>query len=268
MTMEELTQARPTFKALLYGDSGVGKTVHAIMMAQEITPPDKRIMYIDTAEGWVSLENHKELKPRVDRMRYVNLNQIDALCQAMKEQEGGFDTYGTVIFDESSSAADTALDEVLKYRASQDRSKDPDTPTQPDFNTATNKVRKSYMDMLTIPGVNVIMIAHVRKDKDNRNIEVQAPSFMPKLGGKLRQPMHLVAHMSGNELSDDKYVRVFQVHPTRTIVAKTRIGDLPPQVEYDELITKVKGWIGGTVPDNEDYALVPDVETVSNIEGD
>lgn len=256
-TMESLDQAVPTFKGMLYGVSGVGKTVHSLMIAQDITPPEYDILYIDTAEGWVSLENHPHLKARTTRMRYVNLNQIEALCRGFKSGASMITRYKTVILDEASSAADFALDEVLKFRASQDRSKDPDTPTQPDYNTTTNRVRKTYMELLTLHGVNVILVSHTRKDKDNRNVEVVSPSFLPKLGQKIKQPLHLIAQLSGNEI-DNKYVRIMQVHPTRTIDAKCRIGRLDPQVEYPVFIARLQEWLAGTVPDNQVNVVVPD----------
>lgn len=234
-----------------------------MMIAQKITPPDKSILYIDTAEGWVSFKNHEGITERAQRMRYVNLKQLEALCDVLRVGGTNMDNYKTIIVDEASSAADSALDDVLKYRASQDRGKDPDTPTQPDYNTTTNRVRKTYMDLLTLPGINVILISHARKDKDNRNVEVTSPSFLPKLGQKIKQPLHLIAHLSGNEIAGDenrpaRYVRIMQVHPTRTIDAKTRIGGLKPQVEYDEFIDKLIGWLGGSIPTIQITQLVQD----------
>jgi hypothetical protein len=164
--------------------------------------------------------------------------------------------------DEATSAADFALDEVLKFRAGQDRTKDPDTPTQPDYNTTTNRVRKTYMELLTLHGVNVILVCHTRKDKDNRNIEVVSPSFLPKLGQKIKQPLHLIAQLTGNEIATEdgksSYVRILQVHPTRTVDAKCRIGGLPPQVEYPQFISRLQQWLAGSVPDNPTNVIVPD----------
>jgi hypothetical protein len=74
---------------------------------------------------------------------------------------------------------------------------------------------------------------------------------------KIKQPLHLVAHLSGNEI-DNKYVRIFQVHPTRTIDAKCRIGGLPPQVEYKVLVDQLKGWLKGNVKTLEDTTIVSD----------
>jgi ABC-type phosphonate transport system ATPase subunit len=62
--MDEVAQR---MKILLYGQSGVGKTVEAMELAQRCTPDDKRILYIDTGEGWVSLLNHPQLMRRTTR---------------------------------------------------------------------------------------------------------------------------------------------------------------------------------------------------------
>lgn len=247
-TMEALSESQPSLKALLYGVSGVGKTVASMEIAKAITPPDKTIQYIDTAQGWVSFMNHPGMiDGQTKRMRYVNLGQLEVLTHAIRQGAGEFGNIGTIILDEASSSADTALDEVLKYRASQDKSKDPDTPTQPDYNTTTNRVRKAFMDMLTLEGVHVILVSHARKDKDNRGVEVTSPSFLPKLGQKIKQPLHLIGHVTVNEI-DDKYVRLFQVHPTVRIDAKSRVGKLEPMVEMPVLLNRIKGWLEGNVP--------------------
>jgi hypothetical protein len=190
-------------------------------------------------------------------MKYINLNQVEALALAIRQEQDEFGNIGTIILDEATSAADTTLDEVLRFRASLDRNKDPDTPTMPDFNTTTNKVRKTFNDLLNLETVHVILVGHTRKDKDNRGVEVTGPSFLPKLSVKIKQPLHLVAHLSGNEI-DNKYVRIFQVHPTRTIDAKCRIGGLPPQVEYKVLVDQLKGWLKGNVKTLEDTTIVSD----------
>lgn len=258
-SMEALTLSQPSLKAMIYGVSGVGKTVASVEIAQELTPGDKSILYIDTAQGWVSLMNHPQLiTNRVNRMRYINLAQLEALVEAVRMGEAEFAQIGCIILDESSSAADTTLDDVLRYRSSLDRSKDPDTPTQPDYNTTTNRVRKAYNELLILEGVHVILVAHTRLDKDNRGIEVAKPQFLPKLGQKIKQPLHLIANLSGNQIDDDTYVRIFQVHPTRTIDAKCRIGGLRPQVTLPELLGQTKEWLKGNVPDVVEQQLVPD----------
>ena len=112
-TIEELDKTKIKFKWFLYGKSGVGKTVEAMEVAQQVTPPDQRILFVDTGEGWVSLENHPQLKRRTDRMLYKGMSQFDTLVSAMQEGAEGFNNYGTVVFDEFSTSAKKFLHIVL-----------------------------------------------------------------------------------------------------------------------------------------------------------
>src|SRR4030095_208079 len=74
----KLRESLPTlnryFKACVYGDSGFGKTVWAMKLAQAITPDDKTIEYVDHMEGWVSLLNHKGIRDRTHRQKYTGFS--------------------------------------------------------------------------------------------------------------------------------------------------------------------------------------------------
>lgn len=66
----------------------------------------------------------------------------------------------------------------------------------------------------------------------------------------------MVAYLSMKEMRKDGdstqkiEKRVFQVHPTPMIVAKTRIGGLKPEVSYEELKAVMTTWVGGKSIDN------------------
>lgn len=207
------------------------------------------------------------------------LKHILALSKAIKDGKDEFAAIGCIVIDEASSTADSALDNVLAKRSAADRAKDPDTPTQPDYNTTTNMVRKTYAELFTLPDVHVILTSHTRKDKDNVGVEVQQPSFLPKLGQKLKQPLHLIGQVSGNlieggEGREPEYKRLIQVHPTRRVDAKTRIGGLPVQVEYKELESKVVQWLAGNGTTIQPRVVARDIDpehvndTPVEIEGD
>ena len=48
---ENLSEKHANAKILIYGESGVGKTVETIKIAQAITPKGKTIEFIDFLEG-------------------------------------------------------------------------------------------------------------------------------------------------------------------------------------------------------------------------
>ena len=98
--MTDLNTARACLNLLLYGDSGVGKTVASVQIAQHLTPKEKNILYIDSGEGWVSLQNHPKLLSRVHRMTLSKSGQLEDIANAIQKKMGFFGTVGAVIVDE------------------------------------------------------------------------------------------------------------------------------------------------------------------------
>src|SRR5947209_9211116 len=190
--LENETSAK-TLKALIYGASGVGKTVQSIALAQAITPPGKTIVYCDSGNGWVSLDNHPELKTRVHRLQDGMITTLEGVANLIQRKAGVFADVGCVIVDEYSTIVDNDLSLIVKERAAKDDTKDPDTPTQPDYNTSKNRGVKYANQLFLLKGVHVILVAHERADKDSRNILQISPLFNPKLGSRIREAVHLVA---------------------------------------------------------------------------
>lgn len=275
-SMEDLEVITPHAKIMIYGESGVGKTVEAAMLAQAITPKDKRILYVDAVEGWVSLLNHDGLTNRTSRMKYLGRSQIDSICAAIKAGNETMSKFGTIILDELSTMSKNDLDVVLRSRAAKDAGKDPDVPTQPDYLSNTERMRRTSIELLGL-SVNVILVSHLREDKDQRTGVISIkPAFMPKFSETLRENCHVVAHMTADERTSEdaegvKYVRVLQVYPTKSVVAKTRIGGFATRVKVEEFNEKVAAWLedGATKTiEITELADDPDDELASSEESD
>ena len=259
--MQEMTTAALHFKGMLYGSSGVGKSVLAQLLAQKLTPPDKDIIFVDSGEGWVSLLNHKNFTKRTIRIEFQNMAQLERLASAIEKGYGRFANVGAVVLDEYSSMATSDLDAVTKRRAALDETgvKDPDTPAQPDYNTSSHRSRKVATAFAGLP-IHVIFTAHEREDKSNNGLVKYRPSFTPALGKDIRGLLHLVGYMSttvkikkdanGSELREE--TRTIQVHPTVKIDAKSRVGGLDTVTTYEELIPVLKEWLKGAVPESPD----------------
>lgn len=266
-SMQDMEVTSPNFKAMLYGESGVGKTVMALQIAQAITPTDKTIIYVDSVEGWVSLLNHKGLTDRVIRMAYKGLSQIAAIVQAFDEQLPPFDKAGCIVLDEASTIARADLDNVVKARAKTTPGKDADVPVLPDMNVNTQRMRMSMMSLLQ-KDIHVICCAHIREDTDQRTGKVYTrPDFMPKVSKSLREMLHLVGHVTSEEqmVSNDgesEYRRLIQVYPTQSIVAKTRISGMDVHVSVDELIEATIEWLKGNRETLEANEPLPDVDSL------
>lgn len=248
-SMTQIEDERPYFKGMFYGESGVGKTILAIRIAQALCPPGKFVLYFDSKEGWTSVLNHPELKQGLRRIKFQAMSQIEALAQILEAGVGEFQNVGAVVIDEYSTLSDYDLDQVLAVRSRVDKTKDPDVATQPDFNANTQRMRRLTDALFRIPEMHLIFLAHIRYDKDNRGVTVASPSFMPKLSAKLRESMHLVGRMQGEDMNNPdgttRYIHQVQVHPTKLVIAKSRIGGLPVNVSDDTLVQAVAEWVHG-----------------------
>ncbi len=234
-----MDHVNPYFKGMIYGESGTGKTIAAARAVQN------KGLYVDSGEGWVSLINFPDLRSKLSRMEYAGLSQLEAVADAIEAGISPWDQYDTIILDEASTIAVMDLDVVLATRAKQDPSKNADMPTQPDYGFNTERCRRTFTKLLKLD-CNVVFTAHLREDKDERTGKVYTrPLFTPKLRNTISQWMHLIGHLTMTEHDKDGeavYHRRLQVQPSANIVAKSRIGGLPPFLENPDLGRLIRDW--------------------------
>lgn len=231
------------FTGLFYGPSGGGKTVLAGSVAQKITPPDKRILWIDTSEGWVSLKNHPGLTDRVQRMKYAGLSQFSLLVDAILEDAEGFNDFGTIVFDEFSTSGRRDIHTVMDA----DKLGEFDTPEFKHYNAATRRLEKAAFRLMELRTThNLIFLAHMSNDEDKITmIRTKRPSMMAKFSETLKENMHIVglveADISGQK-ENLTYTRTIQVQPSKMVVAKTRIGGLSIKNSHPKFVERIAEW--------------------------
>jgi len=255
-SLQDLDRIAPNAKLMFFGKSGAGKTVLAMRVAQQVTAPDKEILYVDFKEGWVSLLNHDpSLRRRVRRMVYKGFSQLEILVDALCTKEGSFANIGALILDEHSSMAQDDMELLTRNRAKSDKEKDPDTPTWPDMNTSGLRARRNLNQLLTLD-MHVILVAHERDDKDKTGVLVVGPSYLPKTTPKILEPLHFVGRCSAiikeGGSSGGTYERTVQCHPSRQVTCKSRVGGLRVFESHESIISKVDNWLQtGGVPSSE-----------------
>jgi hypothetical protein len=135
-------------------------------------------------------------------------------------------------------------------------------PTLPDIGVNTARVRRALTRLLACP-VNVIMTAHTRTD-DNQGIVTIKPGFMPALRVDIERTQTLIGYLTCavdvNEEGNPAYDRRLQVHPTKKITAKSRIGNLPVVIKNPDLSDILDGWTLRGKPLQEETELVPESE--------
>lgn len=236
---------------LVYGDSGGGKTVFAVQLAQAIRKwkgGNGRILFLDAVNAWRSLKNHPELHDGLVRIPYDGKVQLDLIIEAISWKQPGFQDFDVIILDEMSSMTDRDGDVVLAARSANDPTKDPDVLTQPDMGATTERMRRSIVALLKLP-LSIIFVSHVRNDEDKaKGYNVTRPRFMPKFSGTIREGLDFVGHMAAKEQvvgGEITYTRSLQLHPSTTVVAKTRIGGVKPIELPQDFIPKVIDWLNG-----------------------
>jgi hypothetical protein len=246
-TMDDMSSMVADVKTIVYGDTGMGKTVFGMQMLQRYTPKDKEILYMDTARGWVSFNNHPELKQRVKRMEFQGLSQIDALVAAIKKNDPRFANIGGIMIDEASSVQEMDLEKTRIGRG--ESTGEFAAPTQPDMGVTTYRFRRTFDPLFRLPQ-HIVITSHVREDEikignhatGKRQIR---PAFMPKVSQMLRGLVHDVLYLTANVDSNGNYSRSLQVMPTPKINCKTRVGGLPPAVTPAQFIKAYDEWIVG-----------------------
>ena len=268
---DPLAEETQNVTGIIYGDNGGGKTVTAMKLAQAIVdfhgrkndPANPDIIFVDAVNAWRSLKNHSTILQGVKRIPYAGKEQLETIVEAIQWRPDGFKNAKVIILDEMSSMTDRDGDTVLAARAKADASKDPDVLTQPDMGATTERMRRVVINLLR-QDISIIFVAHMREDEDKaKGYKVIRPRFMPKFSGTIREGLDFVAFMSavedGREGETIKYRRQLQVHPTRTIVAKTRVGGLNLTESPDSFVSGVIKWLKGDAGDSTVDTVIDDV---------
>lgn len=258
--MEESTKY---FKALIYGDPGGGKTTLAGTIGN-------RIRHVEAdPEGWQALFNIPELvvPGRMIRMRYDGISQIEALATAIAEGVAPFSEEDTILIDTGSNIAALDLDVVtkqsMKKKGEQNFNFDDDMWAN--YKQNAHRVRMAMMALFLQP-INIVMTAHAR-DITVKKLGIEygmktVPDFSPKILASINGMTSMIGYMTaiGQGVDDDgsvKYTRKLQVHPTKSIIAKTRIGGLPPVIDLNDLwdlrkiVDKWQATGGELIPESE-----------------
>ena len=253
---------------MFYGDNGSGKSKIALEIAERITPRDKKIVYVDTSQGFSCLQSHPELADRLDGRLFIlpfdGESQLLTLADAIKNDVAGYGSVGCVILDESSSMAQSVLDTVVYGRAMKDPTKEENKADWPDFNIAGNKWRRVHQNFQSIYGCHFINVAHERTDKV-KGIEKLSPAFQPHVGNETRKELQLIAHCEVKEY-DGKPVRQVQVLNNQFARAKSRIAGIQEEIYYlpEDVVAAVEAYFkrGTLAKDNtpEEITITEKVE--------
>ena len=264
-------QKSSRIKALIYGASGVGKTVLAVAIARQLIGPNKDIIFVDVDEGYESLRNHPSLLKRVIPIQYDSVEQLYVIAEAVAH--GGhkpFDNVGAIIFDDADFMAAQDLNELWHNRVinSPTSKLDPEKPERPEY----LKLGFRFNEVLDFiyshtPNVHLFLTTQEKekKSQDGSVVLNVFPGFNPALAGEVKAKLLIVCRMTAKEVKDGdnaNYVRTVQVHPTMMVDAKTRIGCNKIRYDATDFLHHVVNWVeSGRPEDKEIDAVRVDIST-------
>ena len=237
------------FMGMLYGPPGVGKTTLAMGLAHRISNGGK-VLYVDSADGWVSLENIPALMHNTIRIPFEEYGDLPALAAALRDdRKGVLEGVNVIVIDELSSIANDVLDRVLRDRTGTKDDEIPDiTADWSDYYPQKELVRKAIIQLHEVPDLHVILVAHAKEKVDHRKVKVQKPDFPDKLLGELQKLMHVTAYCTAETSlkgGDVVYTRQVQSQPSALVEAKSRIGGLAYKTDSYDFVVTVANWVQG-----------------------
>lgn len=255
LTGSMMDETNLTFKGIIYGDPGVGKTVLGAAIGKKV------LLVAGDPDGWQSLINHPELGlgTRIKVMEYQGLKQLEYLADAIVDGAKPFDEFDTINIDTLSHVSGVDLDLVTRVNIDKKGYKGGEKTlenmkfdyTQDMFGVYNqNALRvKAAIHKLFAANVNIVATAHTYQRKIRAtNTERTEPLFPPAVLAAINANVSMMGYMEANEAGLDsdgtvKYHRKIQYHPTKTILAKTRIGGLPITQDDPNLVPIVEQWL-------------------------
>lgn len=254
--MEDLTPTHFPFVGGIYGDMGTGKTVTGMKLLQNLVPEGEYILYIHTAAGLSTFNNHPELMKRVKVMKYERQEQLVAVAEAIataKKNEAvnpgkngpisvAMSRCGGVMLDEYTHMAELDQAWIVRTRAEQfeadGKYKDPHNPAQPDYLTQLVRSREVINGFMEA-GIHFVAICHQRYDKDVAQFR---PDFPQKTGADFYRVMHSLYYAQAERNKAGQPVRELHLHTDRRFVAKNRVGGLGSTATVEQIVSAYNKW--------------------------
>ena len=213
------------FNMLVYGASGVGKTVLAGSSVE--VPELNPVIFLDIEGGTLSLRD------RYPNVRKVRIASWDDLVEAYVALREGKIECGTLVLDSLTELQNFGMEEIMSravMKAQEEgEERDPDLPGIGEHGKSTERMRKIIRRFRDLP-MNTIFTSLDRTDVDKKGRKSIKPLLSPKLADQVAGFLDVVVYMYKVE-DDGQIKRVICTMATDEVTAKDRTDRLPPVME-------------------------------------
>jgi hypothetical protein len=226
---------------LVYGDSGIGKTVLA--GSSDAVPSMRSVLLLDFEGGTESL---RKTYPDVRIVRITNWAAVQDVFNYLHRGDHGI---GTVIVDSLTEIQKLNMYWIMQelLRRNESTRVDPDVPSVREWGKNLEQMRKMVRAFRDLP-MHTIFTALANVDKDD---QTGAISYVPLLSGKLAREIPAFLDVVGyyypkEVVTEGKSISVRKLlfQPTDRYMAKDRTSMLPG-VMSSPTMTKIIGTIYG-----------------------
>jgi phage nucleotide-binding protein len=215
-------QAVKTVNILIYGKSGVGKTM--LMGSADAVPWMRKMLVIDVEGGAMSLSHSY---PNVDIVRVTDWDDVQEIYDFLY---AGNHDYATVGIDSLTEMQKLNMSQVLANRIMEREAKgdtqDPDVPDMRAWGKNIEQMRRFVRAFRDLP-MNCIFTALVKEDKNSRTAVIEKkPSLSGKLADEVAGFLDIVVYYY-MKFFDDEQLRLLISQATDEVIAKDRTGRLP-----------------------------------------
>lgn len=236
LKVETVSEKIAHINFLVYGESGVGKTVLAGSSSEvkEMSP----VLFIDVEGGTFSL---RENYSGVDVVRVETWTDMQKVYEGLASGEL---LYKTVVLDSLTEIQKFSMNLIMSALVKEDPSRDLDVPGMREWGKNIEQVRRLVRGFRDLP-MNTIFTALSSTARDARTgIDKTRPGLSGKLSGEVAGFVDIVGYLYIKVL-DGQVNRLLLTTSTDTQIAKDRSAKLPPVVEEPTMTKLYKLIYGG-----------------------
>ena len=264
------------FFGMLYSEFGMGKTVTTMALAQMLRG-DGDILFCDSSDGWVSLEEFPAMLEGADRFRITDPSDLIVVANSLgngKLKSKRKKAYSVVVIDELSSVFDAMLENYLREKYSLTPDDQLPEAEGKEYGPPTAALESMLRKFHDVSGIHLLVTAHAREVGETKELR---PSFPPKAYAVTMRKIHVCGALSARRKrvgKDIVYERSIQLQPSAAVSAKSRIPGSPLKVSPEDFLNLVSDWVEGDsfVEDTQgqaaEQAVVDSYEEPEELDGD